>query len=168
MSVEKPTYPRHYEMKQARLRRLRKANYRCEWPGCEEEAYIIHHLDGSIDNHSEENLQVLCQSHHMKIHGIVTRSLHWDSAVDLNRFFFVLRERGWSIFRLSKAAGLSPPTVGKALKGNGTSKTYRKLAEVLGMDFNMTVRGCDRGPDGAPEVFQKGIISPWKKLEKTS
>jgi len=60
-------YPNHSEMKRNRLIKLKEANGKCE--ACEEEAFCVHHLDGSVDNHSLDNLAVLCKKCHYILHA---------------------------------------------------------------------------------------------------
>ena len=60
------TYPNHGEMKRNRLIKLQEAKGKCEV--CGEDAYFVHHLDGSKDNHNLENLAVLCRKCHMILH----------------------------------------------------------------------------------------------------
>ena len=125
-------YPDHYTMKKARLKRLKKAHYTCEWPGCRDEAHIVHHIDGSIDNHSEDNFQALCQSHHLKIHGVLTRSRNEEISKGIEHFTVAMHKNGWSIRVLSREAGLSDVTVSKALRGICcTAKTYYRIGEAL-------------------------------------
>jgi len=58
-------YPNHGQMKRNRLIKLKEADGKCEV--CGSDAYCIHHLDGSRDNHELENLAVVCR----KCHGIL-------------------------------------------------------------------------------------------------
>ena len=58
-------YPDHATMKRNRLIKLREAKNQCEV--CGAEAYCVHHLDESKDNHSLDNLAVVC----FKCHGIL-------------------------------------------------------------------------------------------------
>ncbi len=52
-------------MKRNRLIRLKEADGKCEV--CGNDAFCIHHLDGSKDNHEMDNLAVVCT----KCHGIL-------------------------------------------------------------------------------------------------
>ncbi len=58
-------YPDHYTMKRNRLLKLKQVNGKCE--KCDEKAILIHHKDGSKNNHSLDNLIPLCQ----KCHGVI-------------------------------------------------------------------------------------------------
>ena len=60
-------YPHHGLMKHNRLVRLREAKNKCET--CGKEAYCIHHIDGSKNNHELSNLAVLCRSCHNTLHA---------------------------------------------------------------------------------------------------
>jgi hypothetical protein len=56
-------YPNHYLMKVNRRILFEYADNKCEL--CGQPARVIHHKDGSKDNHLSDNLQVLC----FKCHG---------------------------------------------------------------------------------------------------
>jgi len=58
-------YPNHYTMKLNRLEKLKSQHCRCEV--CKQPANSIHHLDETRDNHSLNNLIVVCT----KCHGIL-------------------------------------------------------------------------------------------------
>ena len=60
-------YPNHGEMKRNRLIKLREAEGRCEV--CGEEAFCVHHLDESKDNHDLDNLAVVCKKCHQVLHN---------------------------------------------------------------------------------------------------
>ena len=60
-------YPNHYEMKKNRLIKLKEVDGKCE--ACGEDAYCVHHLDGSNDNHQLDNLAVLCKKCHSILHA---------------------------------------------------------------------------------------------------
>ena len=57
-------YPGHYKLKKNRLIVLEKADYVCN--DCGDKAVLAHHIDGSRDNHSIENLLPLCHACHAK------------------------------------------------------------------------------------------------------
>ena len=59
-------YPNHYLMKKNRLIKLQQTKCKCET--CGRRANLIHHKDGSVDNHSIDNLIVLCHVCHSIIH----------------------------------------------------------------------------------------------------
>lgn len=60
-------YPNHVEMKRNRLLKLAESKNKCEI--CGEDAFCVHHLDGSFDNHSLDNLVVLCHRCHLVLHN---------------------------------------------------------------------------------------------------
>ena len=60
-------YPDHSGMKHNRIIKLKEADGKCEV--CGEEAFCIHHIDGSVDNHALENLAVLCKKCHFIMHA---------------------------------------------------------------------------------------------------
>ncbi len=46
---------------------MRRAGYRCQYPGCGvRENLEHHHIDGDPSNHNPSNLIVLCPNHHRK------------------------------------------------------------------------------------------------------
>ena len=59
-------YKNHHIMKKNRLIRFKQEKGMCEV--CGEKARVIHHADESTDNHSLDNLIVLCDSCHFAVH----------------------------------------------------------------------------------------------------
>jgi hypothetical protein len=59
-------YPNHYQMKKNRLIKLEQTRRKCEI--CGKVGTDIHHKDGSKNNHSLENLILLCTKCHINIH----------------------------------------------------------------------------------------------------
>ncbi len=68
-------YENHYELKKNRLKVLDAVDYTCAICGCE--AVLVHHKDGSRDNHAPNNLLPLCQKCHSKLHSKINR-VRWD------------------------------------------------------------------------------------------
>lgn len=60
-------YPNHYEMKKNRLIKLQQTHRKCEI--CGKVANYIHHKDGSKNNHSLNNLIVICIKCHFILHN---------------------------------------------------------------------------------------------------
>lgn len=60
-------YPNHYLMKKNRIIKLKQVNGLCEI--CKNQAKVIHHIDGSNDNHDVENLIAVCFSCHKVLHS---------------------------------------------------------------------------------------------------
>ena len=60
-------YPNHIKMKRNRLIKLKEADCKCEV--CGKEAFIVHHLDESKDNHEIDNLAILCKRCHLILHA---------------------------------------------------------------------------------------------------
>lgn len=60
-------YPNHYTMKKNRIIKLKQAKGKCEV--CGKPAYVIHHIDFSVDNHKLSNLIILCNHCHKIIHS---------------------------------------------------------------------------------------------------
>lgn len=59
-------YSNHNLMKKIRLIKLQQTERKCEI--CGNKANMIHHIDGSKDNHKLNNLKVVCRSCHTIIH----------------------------------------------------------------------------------------------------
>ena len=59
-------YPNHAYFKKTRLIKLIDVNYKCEI--CHEEAKVVHHIDGTKDNHAVENLKALCHKCHIRVY----------------------------------------------------------------------------------------------------
>lgn len=104
-------YPAHYTMKKNRLIKLQQANGLCEI--CHKKANTIHHKDGSKDNHSLDNLIVLCHS----CHAIIDMP-HKARATSL-----FIREYGLSLREMSKRFGGSL-TFYYQLHKKGTLKSF--------------------------------------------
>lgn len=60
-------YPNHTLLKKNRLIRLKESKGKCEV--CDRDAYCVHHLDESKDNHELKNLIVLCRKCHSVLHN---------------------------------------------------------------------------------------------------
>ena len=60
-------YPNHSQMKRNRLEKLKQAHNKCEV--CGGEAFCIHHIDESVDNHDLDNLAILCRKCHSILHA---------------------------------------------------------------------------------------------------
>lgn len=60
-------YPNHSELKKARLVILKKTQGKCEI--CGQPAKVIHHIDGSKNNHSLNNLIAVCLQCHQTLHS---------------------------------------------------------------------------------------------------
>lgn len=65
-------YKDHYTLKRNRLEALKKAKYKCSI--CGVRANYTHHIDGSKDNHIQENLMPVCAKCHIRIHRIPERN----------------------------------------------------------------------------------------------
>lgn len=101
-------YPNHSEMKRNRIVKLKEADGKCEV--CEKEAFCIHHLDGSVDNHSLDNLAVLCR----KCHYILHADRHgFNHSVRLHTSKYI-REYGMTLRQMTEKYG-------------GHKSTYKKI-----------------------------------------
>lgn len=61
-------YPNHHVMKKIRKERLSQTNGRCEDCGVAAKKLHMHHIDFSKNNHTPENLKLLCPCCHKKYH----------------------------------------------------------------------------------------------------
>jgi 5-methylcytosine-specific restriction endonuclease McrA len=64
-------YPDHYWLKKQRKRVLENSDGRCEI--CGEVANVVHHKDGSKNNHYLRNLIALCYTCHGETHANMNR-----------------------------------------------------------------------------------------------
>ncbi len=90
-------YPNHADMKRNRLIRLKEADGKCEV--CGDEAYCVHHIDGSRDNHAIDNLVVLCK----KCHGIL-HSARINSKTQTSKY---IRLYGMTMKQIAEKYGAS-------------------------------------------------------------
>jgi hypothetical protein len=74
-------YQNHYQMKQNRLIKLMQTKGKCEI--CGKKANTIHHKDETMDNHSLENLIVLCVSCHRMVHNAGYKDNHTSKFIRL-------------------------------------------------------------------------------------
>ena len=120
-------YENHYEMKQNRLKVLEKADYTCAI--CGGKAEIVHHVDGSKNNHDPENLMPLCTKCHGKVHKKNNKNvIRWDS----NMINVAMALKGLDKGELAKAVGVSVACITNLLKtGKTKNSTMRKIAAVL-------------------------------------
>lgn len=94
-------YQNHYLMKQNRLIKLQQTKSKCEV--CNRRANLIHHKDGTYDNHNLENLIVLCHSCHAIIHA---------KRGNLNKHTSkYIREYGLTLQEISKKLHASQTTI---------------------------------------------------------
>ena len=92
-------YPNHAEMKRNRLQKLKEAKNKCEV--CGEEAFCIHHLDGSVDNHSMNNLAVLCKRCHHVLHA-GRREVNFSDRPKTSKY---IREYGMTLKQMMEQFG---------------------------------------------------------------
>lgn len=119
-------YENHYEMKVNRLKVLQQSQFICNY--CGGKATEVHHLDGSKDNHSLENLIPTCHKCHMKIHRHGRRVPRWDSELIL----VAMMHRGIDKCALASRVGCSPATISKLVKtGQTKNSTMKRIAEAL-------------------------------------
>jgi len=118
-------YKEHYKMKKARLRVLEKYKGKCI--ECGKAAIMVHHRDGSLDNHDEENLVPMCYSCHTRLHYSACNS-RWDT----DKLEHVLMLRGLDKGELATRIGMTSPALTRLFKiGRTKNSTMRKIADVL-------------------------------------
>jgi hypothetical protein len=63
-------YTNHYDMKKARLLKLEQVGAKCEECGKRKpkEKLMVHHLDGSKDNHDLDNFKLVCHKCHISVY----------------------------------------------------------------------------------------------------
>ena len=101
-------YPNHAEMKRNRLQKLKKAKNKCEV--CGDPAFCIHHLDGSVDNHSMDNLAILCKKCHHVLHA-GRREVNFSDRPKTSKY---IREYGMTLRQMAEQFG-------------GTEGVYHKM-----------------------------------------
>jgi hypothetical protein len=98
-------YPDHSLLKKARIEKLKQTKCKCEI--CDREAFVIHHIDGTKDNHDFQNLIVLCnRCHHV---------LHTSEEAGKNTSKY-LREYGFTLKEIIERTGLDSTTIKKWTK----------------------------------------------------
>jgi DNA-binding Xre family transcriptional regulator len=119
-------YENHYEMKQNRLKVLEKADYTCSL--CGGEANVVHHKDGSKNNHHPDNLISLCHKCHMKVHSKDTKKARWDTeAIEI-----AMMQKGIDKGELATKIGVTYACISNLLrKGRTKNSTMKKIAEAL-------------------------------------
>jgi hypothetical protein len=106
-------YYNHSLMKRRRIEKLKSVGHLCEL--CGKKAGVIHHIDGSKDNHDIENLSALCWKCHMSRHkgrknGCKSRDGY-----------------GLTPNEIGAITGVSGPTVSKLLDMNRTIGNFEKF-----------------------------------------
>ncbi len=121
-------YKNHYEMKKARLVALDRNSGKCM--RCGESASVVHHVDGSIDNHNVDNLVPMCSSCHTKLHYAATKTA-WDS----QRVKYEMSARGWDVKDLAERIEMTSAIVYRILKtGKTKNSTMAKVANAFNLD----------------------------------
>jgi len=69
-------YINHADLKRARLDKLKLSSGKCEI--CGDKASLVHHIDGTKENHSQENLAALCVTCHWAVHSTDTRNRNYS------------------------------------------------------------------------------------------
>lgn len=99
-------YPNHYIFKKNRIEALKKTKGKCEI--CGNRAVIVHHIDGSKDNHNLENLIPLCRDCHKPLHSNDDNGKLLDSRTSkyVRLYGFTLRELA-QIFNLKTTGSMN-------------------------------------------------------------
>lgn len=100
-------YPNHAEMKRIRLLKLRRMRAICEI--CGQPAYKIHHVDEDKSNHNIENLMVVCNECHGKIHSGTPRGNY--------------KKRSFKLVDIAKECNTTPCNVTRCLVKGFIPKT---------------------------------------------
>jgi len=104
-------YKNHYLMKLNRIKKLKETKGLCEI--CGDRAAIVHHIDGSKENHAMENLLAVCRLCHATIHAGETptkpRLMHDDFGVSFREIARITglnyeAIRKWSTIKEKKEA----------------------------------------------------------------
>ena len=98
-------YPNHIILKKNRIKILKKTHGKCELCGIS--AKIIHHKDGSKNNHDLKNLIALCRNCHNIIHTDDSEI----SALEVRGISKYKRLYGLSLKELGKLFNVHPSTI---------------------------------------------------------
>jgi len=94
-------YPNHHILKENRIIVLKEAKGKCEI--CGERARIVHHIDGSTDNHHLSNLIALCGSCHKATHSQET-----GDSLKTSKY---IRKYGMTLSQIADKFNTSPSTI---------------------------------------------------------
>ena len=95
-------YPNHYQMKKARLEKLKQTKCKCEI--CGSKANVVHHIDETKYNHQLDNLISVCNSCHQVLH-------HKGSTKRQRKTSKYIRLYGFTLSELSDSIGINPATL---------------------------------------------------------
>jgi len=109
----KSEYPNHALLKKNRLLILKKSKGKCEI--CGKKARVVHHIDGSRDNHEIDNLVAVCTSCHWALHKKELNSNKRNTSKYVRKYGMTLEE-------MSKKLGISIPSIRNWLKGKDKEK----------------------------------------------
>jgi hypothetical protein len=125
-------YPGHADFKRTRLVVLRRTKGKCKI--CSAHANVVHHIDGSKDNHKIENLIALCDACHWAAHKEELQMV--NGRVSDHPFRGTSKYRrlyGFSLWEMSALMGCAAGTISKLLRNpstlDETIARVRKLAE---------------------------------------
>ena len=127
-------YKNHHEMKKARLEVLEKSKGKCAF--CNNDALVVHHKDGTTDNHNKDNLVALCVSCHTKMHKTAVR-VAWD----VDALKYAMMQRGMDKRELAEKIGLLPASMSRIFnQGKTKNSTMRKIAEALNFPLEVFIK----------------------------
>ena len=120
-------YDNHYQMKKNRLKVLDNLGNFCQ--NCGGDANVVHHIDGTKDNHDTSNLMPLCYSCHMALHKVNRQPVVWD----VGMIEVAMAQRGMDKGMLAQAIDASSACITSLIKkGQTKNSTMRKIADALG------------------------------------
>jgi len=106
-------YQDHALLKINRLKILKKSRGKCDI--CGNMAEVVHHVDGSKDNHKLKNLVSLCNKCHAALHRHEYNERGKRTSVYIRKYGFTLKE-------IASKFNTSPPTILSWLKKPQTKK----------------------------------------------
>ena len=126
--MSKTYYPKYKTLLKTKLELLSEHHGKCQI--CGEHAECIHHIDQSKENHSKNNLIVLCYKCHNSIHesdrykGTKYRKLYGKSLTELVQLSGISTETVWRILN-------KPNTVKKTTLNRFIEKTKIEKEDLI-------------------------------------
>ena len=139
-------YPNHGVMRRNRLIKLQQAKGRCEIPDCGKKAYKIHHIDGSKDNHSLDNLIVLCQNHHSMIDSHPAKTskfirLYGATAANLAVKLNLSKNTCYELHKIGRLSDIiEDPSVYGKLEKKSLNRNYKKIGSQFSRKYGITAQ----------------------------
>lgn len=120
-------YPNHIKLKKMRIKVLKKAKGKCEI--CDNQANIVHHIDGDKGNHSIINLIPLCNPCHQALH-----KKEYGEMGNRSKYFI---KYGMSLYQIGEKLHMSYDSVWQYLN-NPNKKDYieNKIRNIINNNNN--------------------------------